>query len=199
MVNPIEPLDRIQAAWVKAKGDSNMATNLLSDSSWDHRLLPRAPPSTGKAIGTNVQRAKEKEMGKKSMIYANRRVLESKAGPSSAAMPTTPPPKNSVLDLTAHSPAASPAIALPKRKRVSKVVSDSEESGLEVSDDEADQQSKRTRVDSESLQVLNYFNKRNGDALQELTGMTSLFLGDFTADTLKMQAVLRSKLQLLLV
>jgi SWI/SNF-related matrix-associated actin-dependent regulator of chromatin subfamily A containing DEAD/H box 1 len=180
MVNPLQSPERVKAAWIKAQGNAGIATRLLDDTSWDHRAIPRPPQSTGKANGTNdhnrVQRAREKELGKKSMIYANRAVLESKVATSTTTVPSTPPAKSDVLDLTASSPAASPAVAVPKRKRIPKVVSESEESGLEQSEDEAEPQSKRSRLDSDSLQVLNYFNNRNAESLQELTGKHTFYL-----------------------
>jgi len=162
----------VQMAWLNAHGDVKKATELLSDPHWDPRP-PVVPRPQVEDVGrvkeieeaTKAERAAAKEKGKKSMIYANRSVLDNK--PQRVA---TPPPSQPAIDLTASSP-LTPAVAPPRGKRIKKMVLDSEsEPELTDSDDERNQI--RGRQDtSNDARALDYFNTTGPEALQELTGM----------------------------
>lgn len=168
---PLESPSRVQSAWQQADGDVKRATELLSDPSWVPKLLVTVRPQT-EVMGrvkeideaTKAQRVATKEKGKKSMIYANRTVLEN----NSPRPISTPPPSKSLPDTTLPSP-STPVIALPRRKRIKKMVLDSD-SEVEVDSDD-DQRGKRSRVDvTNETRALDYFNTTGSEALQELTG-----------------------------
>jgi SWI/SNF-related matrix-associated actin-dependent regulator 1 of chromatin subfamily A len=168
---PLESPARIQNAWIQAKGDVKKATELLSDPSW---VAPRRVQDdvTGRVReideATKAQRMAAKEKGKKSMIYANRPVLEAKPGIS------TPPVSKRVIDLTAASPAApiTPLVPPARRKRVKKLVVNSDSEGAFQDSDEDERTNKRGRIDiTNESRALDYFNTAGAEALQELTGM----------------------------
>ncbi|RDB24951.1 ATP-dependent helicase fft2 [Hypsizygus marmoreus] len=172
---PMESSNRVQAAWTQAGGDVKKATEILSDPTWIPPKTPVAVKIEKDSVGrvkeideaTKAQRVAVKEKGKKSMIYANRPVLEVK--PPSVA---TPPPKR-VIDLTAATPASpdTPVIAHPRRKRLKKMVVDSDSEAEFVDSDEDD--GTRGRSDNTNeLRTLEYFNTAGCEALQELTGCT---------------------------
>ncbi|KAF8161134.1 SNF2 family N-terminal domain-containing protein [Crassisporium funariophilum] len=177
MTMPMESTVRVQAAWNQAGGDVKKATAILSDISWSPR--PANTRVEKEALGrvkeideaTRAQRAAAKEKGKRSMIYANRPVLEAK-------IPSTPPPSKSIIDLAGPSPAApvspiTPALKAPQRKRAKKLVidSDSEPELGESSDDGRD--TKRLRLENTyESRALEYLNSSGPEALQELTGCT---------------------------
>ena len=178
MTMPTESVARVQAAWNQAGGDVKRATELLSDRSWSP--YPVVPAKVEKETFGRVkeideafksQRAALKEKGKKSMIYANRPVLEAK-------LPSTPLAQKSVIDLTAPSPVSpfTPAIKVPQRKRVKKLVIDSDsEPDFEddtCSDDDRDR--KRGRLENTyENRAMEYLNSSASEALQELTGELS--------------------------
>lgn len=177
---PMEPPSRVQAAWLFAKGDVKKATELLSDRLW----VPPQPPAVTKAerdaIGrvreideaTKAQRVAVKEKGKKSMIYANRPVLEVK--PPSIS---TPPAKR-VFDIPTKAPATpeTPMIAAPRRKRIKKMVVNSDSEAEFGESDEDDRENKRGRMDNtDDIRALEYFNTTAAAALQELTGKRNDF------------------------
>ena len=177
MTMPTESAARVQAAWNQAGGDVKRATELLSDRSWSP--YPVVPAKVEKEAFGRVkeideafksQRAALKEKGKKSMIYANRPVLEAK-------LPSTPLAQKSVIDLTALSPASpfTPAIKVPQRKRAKKLVIDSdsepdfEDGHGTCSDDDRDR--KRGRLENTyENRAMEYLNSSASEALQELTG-----------------------------
>jgi SWI/SNF-related matrix-associated actin-dependent regulator 1 of chromatin subfamily A len=159
----------VQTAWLHANGDVKKATELLSDPHWDHT------PSVSKPEVEDVGRVKEieeaskaeraavKEKGKKSMIYANRSVLDNKA-----QRVTTPPPFKPVID-PSSSP-ISPVVAPRRRKRIKKMVFESEPE-LELTDSDDQRVQVRRRQDSsDQVKALDYFNTTGPEALQELTG-----------------------------
>ena len=178
MTMPTESAARIQAAWNQAGGDVKRATELLSDRTWSP--YPIVPAKVEKETFGRVkeieeafksQRAALKEKGKRSMIYANRPVLEAKP-------PSTPLTQKSVIDLTAPSPASpfTPANKVPQRKRVKKLVIDSDSEpdfeGDSCSDDDRDR--KRGRLENTyENRAMEYLNSSASEALQELTGELS--------------------------
>ncbi|CAA7261624.1 unnamed protein product [Cyclocybe aegerita] len=177
MTHPLESAARIQAAWTQSGSDMKKATGFLSDPAWSPTPTTKSPEKDhlGKVKeieeANKAQRAAVKEKGKKSLIYANRPVLEAK-------IPSTPPLSKPLIDLTAPSPGVlasplTPAIRGPQRKRAKKLVihSDSESGADDESDD--DRGSKRSRSEtSYEMRALEYLNTSGADALQELTGCT---------------------------
>lgn len=176
ILNPFESSARVQAAWTQASGNAARAAKLLSDPSWS----PTPPVSSASepVVSGRVkefdevlkaQRVANKEKGRKSMIYANRPILETKA-------PSTPPVTKPHLDLATSVPATpasplTPAIKALQRKRVKKLVIQSDsESTFEDSDDDS-RPSKRERSENAyELRALDYLNTSIPEALQELTG-----------------------------
>ncbi|KAK7053332.1 DNA-dependent ATPase fun30 [Paramarasmius palmivorus] len=172
---PGESESRVRAAWIQAGQDATKATQLLVDPNWDPNPPPKPrPPITpkpkeehGKVEGiveaSKMQRMSVKEKGKKSMIYANRLELE-KSGTQAT------PPSSKIVDLTASpmSPIVRP------RKRIMKMVldSDEEEDGASSSQEEEESPRKRSRQENtEETEALRFFNNKAPAALQELTGM----------------------------
>lgn len=175
MTMPTESVARVHAAWNQAGGDVKKATELLSDRNWSPYPVASAKVEK-ETLGRvkeideafKAQKAALKEKGKKSMIYANRPVLEAK-------IPSTPLAQKSVIDLTAPSPASpfTPAIKVPQRKRAKKLVidSDSEPDFEDDSDDDRDR--KRGRLENTyENRAMEYLNSSASEALQELTGCT---------------------------
>ena len=158
--------DRIHAAWVQANGDVKRATALLGDPTWS----PTSPSNKSQqAIGrvqsldeeSRARRAAAKEKGKKSMIYANRSNLE-----NNILTVSTPPTPKRPLEISPLSP-ETPIIKQPQRKRLKKLVveSDSEEG------EESDNDARRNRSGTgDEMRALNYLNTSGPEALQELTG-----------------------------
>ncbi|GLB37463.1 putative SNF2 family N-terminal domain containing protein [Lyophyllum shimeji] len=171
---PMESASRVQAAWELAEGDVKKATELLSDPLW---VAPSSPALSKTkiekdAIGrvkeideaTKAQRFAVKEKGKKSLIYANRPILEAK--PASVSAPNV----KRVIDLTAPVPTSPESpVAMPRRKRIKKMVVDSDS---EVEFAESDEDEVRGKRDRPDVRALEYFNTAGADALQELTGCT---------------------------
>ena len=192
---PLDSPSRVRMAWHQASGDVKKATQLLSDPNWDPKppIMTQLPAeATGRVReideATKAERAAVREKGKKSMIYANRSALENKP----MQPPATPPALKTVTDLTFSSP-ITPTLAIPRRKRIKKMVVDSEsEPELTESDDEKNRDSRH--VDSEDSRALAYFNNAGADALQELTGrFCSSFKPLNTPHQFLLQVVLRSK------
>ena len=176
MTMPTESVARVQAAWSQAGGDVKKATELLSDRSWSP--YPVVPAKVEKEIIGRVkeideafkaQRAALKEKGKKSMIYANRPVLEAK-------ILSTPSAQKSVIDLTAPTPVSpfTPAIKVPERKRAKKLVIDSDSEPEFEDDSDDDRNRKRSRLENTyENRAMEYLNSSASEALQELTGELS--------------------------
>jgi SWI/SNF-related matrix-associated actin-dependent regulator 1 of chromatin subfamily A len=177
MTNPTESPARIQAAWNQAAGDVKRASGYLADSMWS----PTPPPSAiveKEGMGrvkeieeaSKAQRAAVKEKGKKSLIYANRPILEINS-------PTTPPPTKPVIDLTTPLSAApasplTPAIKGPQRRRAKKLVihSDDESDFTDSAADDRDVERERSEEVTYEMRALEYLNCSSPEALQELTG-----------------------------
>jgi len=163
---PTEPPQRIRAAWAQAGGHSLRASALIADPTWSSASL-RSEKAERDDIGrvkeveeaTRAQKLAVKQKGKKSMIYANRITLETKAQstPKHEAM--------SSVDL-ALTP-ATPVIA-PRRKRLKNRI----DSDSEAEDSEEDgRQMKRGRVENtDETRALDYLNTTTNEGMQELTG-----------------------------
>ncbi|KAJ7096262.1 SNF2 family N-terminal domain-containing protein [Mycena epipterygia] len=164
----------IEAAWIQSNKDVKVATALLSDSNWIPPPIAAPTPSPqnvprGDAVGrvkevdeaSRAQRMATKEMGKKSMIYANRTTLD-----THQFRHYTPPQP---VERTVASPA--PRI-MPRRRITRKLVVDTD-SEPDYTDSEDEQLKKRGGSDNaDELRALAYFNTSSAEALQELTGCT---------------------------
>ncbi|KAJ3874928.1 SNF2 family N-terminal domain-containing protein [Lentinula edodes] len=180
MTMPGVPSHRVRAAWLHAKQDVRLATQLASDDSWVPKPsipLQSSPPHSlkastgihGKVDGLEeahkAKLAAMKEKSKKSSIYANR------PNASKVAPPATPSVKNPPIDLTAESPAMPQPV---RRKRNKNMIVDSD-SDVEMDDSEEERSHKRSRQESHhELRVLTFFNTQGAEALQELTGCTQV-------------------------
>ncbi|KAG6841890.1 hypothetical protein C0991_005620 [Blastosporella zonata] len=173
---PMESPNRVQAAWRHTGGDVKKATELLSDPTWSPPpSLTAAGESREETVGrvkeideaTKAKREAVKEKGKRSLIYANRPILDIK--PPSIS---TPSQVKRVSDLTAATPTSPEILAVPRRKRIQKMVVDSDSDGdFEQSDDDGHQGTRRTDP-TKDTRALEYFNTTGSDALQELSGMS---------------------------
>ncbi|KZT28957.1 hypothetical protein NEOLEDRAFT_1175297 [Neolentinus lepideus HHB14362 ss-1] len=175
MTMPLHPPARVRAAFLEAGKDVREATRLVEDSNWSPKVRMASQSSTTGRVkeleeAAKAEKAVVKERAKKSLIYANRPVLDK------SLKKTTPPPSavktpEKTLDLTG-SP-ASPAIGARPTKRAKKLVieeSDSEASGNEI---DTKRRGKRSTEDlSDAGRALKYFNTAALEALQELTGCT---------------------------
>ncbi|KIM40085.1 hypothetical protein M413DRAFT_28618 [Hebeloma cylindrosporum] len=180
MTYPTESRAQIQAAWNEAGGDVKRAAAFLADSTWSP-ALPATAAIEKEALGrvrefeeaSRAHRAAVKEKGKKSLIYANRPILETK-------LPTTPLSTKPVIDLTTPSSAAplsplTPAIKVPQRKRAKKLViqSDDESDFVDSADDDRDAERGHLEEATYEMRALEYLNCSPLEALQELTGCTA--------------------------
>lgn len=179
LTHPMDSDERCKAAWGITGGDKVKADALVSNPAWSPPK-PR-PVSTGvavvkkEAVGrveevdeiNKQQRAAVKEKGKKSMIYANRPVLDtttatpqvSKAASAAVATPQSPE--------TPFIPARAP-------KRRNKLVESSDEE--EEEKEEAPREVKKSRSEMTfEGRALQYFNTRDSAAVQELTGVYAVF------------------------
>lgn len=167
---PIHGPELVKLAWQHACGDVKKATALLSDPTWDPRptISHSSVETTGRVMeleeASKAHKAAIKEKGKKSMIYANRPVLEAKPGRTL----TPSPAKDTIASSSPHTPVVAPA----RRKRTKKLVLDSEpEMELTDSDDDRHSGPKPGQQNtSDGSRVLEYFNITGPEALQELTG-----------------------------
>ncbi|KAK2463239.1 hypothetical protein APHAL10511_004894 [Amanita phalloides] len=165
--------DHIRAAWVQANGDVKRATALLDDPNWS----PASPSSRSQqeTMGrvqeleeeSRARRAAAREKGKKSMIYANR----SNLGSNDNALPihalSTPPSSKRPLEATPLSPET--PIIRPQRKRLKKMVVDSDSDADTGSNSETRNGQSRSAA-SDEMRALDYLNTSESEALQELTG-----------------------------
>ncbi|KAG6861084.1 hypothetical protein C0995_004021 [Termitomyces sp. Mi166 len=174
---PMESPHRVEAAWKSAGGDVKKATELLSDPTWVPSPTNAETEASKDSVGrvqeideaTRAKREAVKEKGKKSLIYANRPNLDIK--PPSIS---TPPQVKRVINLTVATPASpeTPVVA-PRRKRIQKMVVDSDSDGdfVESNDDER-QGSQGWAGPNNDMRALEYFNTSSADGLQELSGCT---------------------------
>ncbi|KAJ7218012.1 SNF2 family N-terminal domain-containing protein [Mycena pura] len=167
--------NRVQAAWAQANKDVKAATALLSDPSWTPPAAVSTPSpaqhldSVGRVKevdeASKAQRIATKELGKRSMIYANRTNLETKFHhyvPSSTRNRRD----------TSPAPASPLPRIVPRRRIVRKLVVDSD-SDAEYSGTDDERQSRVSdNTEQYKLRALAYFNTSSSGALQELTGCT---------------------------
>lgn len=172
---PLFPPSRVKAAWLEAGKDVRRATDLLETPGWSPKSAATLQaPVTGKVKeleeAAKAEKAATKERAKKSMIYANRAVLD-KSQKKQSPPPSSVNPPGKPIDLTA-SP-LSPAVGARPAKRAKKLVvaSDSEESGIEL---DVKPRSKRPSEDlSDAGRALKYFNTASLEGLQELSGCSA--------------------------
>lgn len=168
MTMPTESPVRVKAAWLQAGQDVKKATALLSDPSWSPQRPKEVTGRVDEVLeASKAQRAREREKGKNSLIYASRPQLPVNTQPTSSRI-ATPPVSKSAIDLTINS---SPAPAPRKRIRKMRVDSDSE---LELSDSDNDRPKRPRHGNPNGIRALDYFNTKGPEALQELTGMRAL-------------------------
>ena len=173
---------RLRHAWQTAKGDEREATKLLQDPSFQvpapvavaKPKPPRPTVETGKVKeveeASKAERARVKEMGKKSAIYANFALKTSTPPPSKANGERSIPPHTPATPVTP----ASPEVVRPRVKRLKRKIVDSD-SELELSDDSEEEKRISKREETSEENALGYFNTASAEALQELTG-TCLFV-----------------------
>ena len=154
--------DRIHTAWVQANGDVKRATALLGDPTWSPSNKSQQPIGRVQSLDeeSRARRAAAKEKGKKSMIYANRSNLE-----NNTLTVSTPPTPKRPLEISPLSPET--PIIKPQRKRLKKMVVESDSEEGEESDNDARRNRSGT---SDEMRALNYLNTSGPEALQELTG-----------------------------
>jgi SWI/SNF-related matrix-associated actin-dependent regulator 1 of chromatin subfamily A len=154
--------DVVRLAWQQTNGDARKASDMLQDPVWLRNPSGSTQPSP-EVVGrvkeideaTKAQRAAAREIGKNSLIYANR-----------PAPHISTPPTSKITFSVVSSP-LSPDVSRPRVKRTKKIVVDSD------SDTEAEDIchiSKRQKVTSDESRALGYFNTAGSDGLQELTG-----------------------------
>jgi SWI/SNF-related matrix-associated actin-dependent regulator 1 of chromatin subfamily A len=178
---PLEPANRVKAAWEESNGSAEKATKLLLDPSWSPRIrkallavAAAAPVDVAPAPKVETGRVKEvdealqanraaiREKGKKSLIYQSRPSVPD-AIKSSPVKPAPSPIKRP------SPPPESPIIINRARKRAKKVIdSDSDGAYGGSSDDE-----KGDTVDMRQIseaRALSYLNTAGPAAIQELSG-----------------------------
>ncbi|KIY46765.1 hypothetical protein FISHEDRAFT_46591 [Fistulina hepatica ATCC 64428] len=182
IVNPDQKPVRLQAAWLAAKGDTNEATRLVEDMTWNPepsaalgKASPKRPAAdVGKvpeiAERLKAQRAEKKEKAQRSAIYAKRAALDTVHG-----SPKTPAPTKRRIDsIDIPDSPDSPTVNIrAKRARTTQIVSDSEGDDDDVVEvlSSSGRKASPVKLDPES-QTLKYLNTKDRAALQELTGCT---------------------------
>lgn len=160
---PQHPKDVVRLAWQQTNGDARKASDLLQNKDWLRNpsgSMDVSPEVVGRVKevdeATKAQRAAAREMGKNSLIYANRPApriaTPSKGAISAVSSPMTP---------------LSPEVSRPRVKRTKKIVVDSD-SDTETED--IRHISKRQKATSDESRALDYLNNAGSDGLQELTG-----------------------------
>ena len=161
--------DIVRLAWQQTDGDARKASGLLQDKTWLRNLNGSAQPSS-EVVGrvreideaTKAQRAAAREMGKNSLIYANR---------PAPRISTPPASKGAIPAVSSPVTPLSPDVSRPRIKRTKKIIVDSD-SETELED--MRHISKRQKIASDESRALDYLNNAGLDGLQELTGSGSL-------------------------
>ncbi|KAJ7579101.1 SNF2 family N-terminal domain-containing protein [Mycena floridula] len=166
----------LKAVWDKAQGDPQMADQILKNRETPPQptMLPREVTGRVTEIdqATRAQRAAEKEKAKRSMIYTNNNRA---SRPNNLATPNYRNSTPSSMNYS-HSAASSPATPAPRaRRRIKKMILDSDSDELQLSDDSDEEGgsrgTSRPRQDNpDGMRALHYFNTKGPEALQELTG-----------------------------
>ncbi|KAI0789135.1 SNF2 family N-terminal domain-containing protein [Abortiporus biennis] len=193
MTHPIHSPNIIRAAWNLASGDEAKASAFLNDPSWRPPVSkppskqpsvaspPKPNPETGRVKevedATKAERARVKQLGRKSMIY--NRPGQNGAPESQSQTQTSPSPPKPITFKYYAPPAqtAVPAAAVPdspevvqRPKRLKrKIVQSDSEDDYAGSDDEVDS---RSDDGTNRIQALSFFNDAASDSLQEVTGCT---------------------------
>ncbi|KIP08428.1 hypothetical protein PHLGIDRAFT_69414 [Phlebiopsis gigantea 11061_1 CR5-6] len=184
--HPEHPPTRVVAAWQHSGGDEGKATTLLKDTSWQPPTPKPSPIVTVKRIqtsaelgrvkevedATKAERARVREMGKKSIIYAKPGSSAAPATPMAKAIPNlvkssshTPTPARQSTPPTPDSPEV---VRAPGKRLKRKVIESDSEGDYASSDDDNDKTSQGP--DIHELQALEHFDSATPEALQELTG-----------------------------
>ncbi|KIY73104.1 hypothetical protein CYLTODRAFT_342981 [Cylindrobasidium torrendii FP15055 ss-10] len=169
---PTEPLARIKAAWTHSQCKFDLASKLLSDSTWTPPS-PRKPSpvkSPAKSVNTRADAGKAKreagrEKGKQSSIYAHQTKI----------VPTKTPTKTATRS-RASAPVVeeSPEIQPSRRKRAAKQVVQSD-SEFDTDSEDGPQKKRAHEAEEEEdlddrTRTLRFFQNKPADSLQELTG-----------------------------
>jgi SWI/SNF-related matrix-associated actin-dependent regulator 1 of chromatin subfamily A len=170
MTMPGEPASRIRAAWKQSGYNFQRATALMANPSWSPSTsspekLEKEDVGRVKEVEAafRAQRIAVKEKGKKSMIYANRLALETKSQST---------PKNDGIQVVDMTQTPNTPVFAPRRKRLKKLVIDSESEAEVEDDDESEDGKKQERIESnDETRALNYLNTTSREGIQELTGM----------------------------
>lgn len=180
IMQPMHSPDAIKAAWQQAGGDIPKAEALLNNPTWRPNLVTPSPgkvsqlsnPETGRVKELDdahkAQRARVREMGKKSLIYQSHVALD----PKSPSQSSTPPTSKVTIDLTQSSPVVpqSPEVAQrPAKRPKRKVVHSDSEPEYVGSDEEGSLPTLENGVGIQSKTLI-YFNTVAAEALQELSG-----------------------------
>ncbi|TFK25695.1 hypothetical protein FA15DRAFT_703471 [Coprinopsis marcescibilis] len=177
MEYPTDPENRVRAAWTVAGGDRSKAVAFMSDPSWAPPKPNSPEVERDKELGrvkelddaNKQQRAAVREKGKKSMIYANRPILDTNTATPLVSKVATA----EVAVASPASPATPFAPPVNRKRRAPKMVFQSE-SEHEASESEEERETKKSRVEtSYEGRALQYFNNRDIAALIELTGCTA--------------------------
>lgn len=178
---------RVVAAWQHSGGDEARATTLLNDASWQPPSPKPSPivttvkrTQTSAELGrvkevedaTKAERARVREMGKKSMIYAKPGSSATPVAPVAKAVPNlvksssyTP---TSARQSTPPTPDSPEVVRAPGKRFKRKVIESDSEGDYASSDDDNDEKSEGP--DPNEIQALEHFNSATPEALQELTG-----------------------------
>lgn len=158
--------DVVRLAWQQTSGDARKASDLLQDTGWLRNPSGSTQPSP-EVIGrvkeidevTKAQRAAARELGKSSLIYANR---------PAPRISTPPTSKGAIPIISSPVTPLSPDVSRPRAKRAKKIVVDSDS---ETEAEDIRHVSKRQKVTSDENRALDYLNNAGSDGLQELTGV----------------------------
>lgn len=162
--------DVVRLAWQQTNGDARMASDLLQDQIWLRNPSGSMQPSP-EVVGrvkeideiTKAQRAAVRELGKNSLIYANR---------PAPRISTPPTSKSAIPTLSSPVTPLSPDVSRPRAKRAKKTVVDSDS---ETEAEDIRHVSKRQKTTSDESRALDYLNNAGSDGLQELTGSVTSF------------------------
>jgi SWI/SNF-related matrix-associated actin-dependent regulator 1 of chromatin subfamily A len=175
MTNPQHTNFLTRAAWDETGGDVKKATELLESGTWQpspsYSSSSKEQAETGRVKEVDeahkASRIAAKEKAKKSSIYANRAILDARV-----QKPSTPPPPlpvKPVLDIT-ESP-TSPALALPRRRRLKRVLDSESEAEFGESEQEERSSPPVKSQNNVRSRALEFLNSAGIESLQELTGM----------------------------
>jgi SWI/SNF-related matrix-associated actin-dependent regulator 1 of chromatin subfamily A len=181
--------DVVRLAWQQTNGDARKASDLLQDQIWLRNPSGSTQPSP-EVVGrvkevdeaTKAQRAAVRELGKSSLIYANR---------PAPRISTPPISKSAIPALSSPVTPLSPDVSRPRAKRAKKVVVDSDS---ETEAEDIRHISQRQKTTSDESRALDYLNNAGSDSLQELTGLIASFNNLCLPDSVYLKVALLHRL-----